>query len=98
MPIIAALAVFLTLLWLMADFVHGGTMGHIFVVICIGVGTLIAWLSLTSGISALLAETQTNLPGGTWVVVLLICGLICGPIGYRLIRLCTVRQRGILSL
>ncbi len=98
LPIIAALAVFLTILWLIADFIHGGTMGYLFVVFCIGVGTMAAWLLLTSGICALLAEMQPNPPGGTWVVVLLVCGLICGPIGYHLIQRCTLRQREILSL
>jgi hypothetical protein len=36
MHIIAAAVVFLAFLWLIADFIHGGTMGHVFVVICIG--------------------------------------------------------------
>lgn len=98
MHIIAALAVFLALIWLIADFIHGGTMGHVFVVMCIGLGTLIAWAVVGLEISVLLSNGQPDAPAGVGFLAAVIGGLGCGPIGYGLIRRCNRRRSAIFSL
>jgi uncharacterized membrane protein len=86
MVVIALLTVLLVFLWLIANFIHGGTMGLVFLVSGIAAGTFVTWLVTYICVCEAIGSGKDLAPP-TELIILLLTGTVCGFAGAKLIRL-----------